>query len=382
MTGRYPSEIGQRENGVPHLDALPDHILDRSLGWLMREAGYETVYGGKEHLPKSKAADHGFDYICRDERMGLGHACADYLRQDHDKPFLMLAHFINPHDICYMAIRAFAETEQEKSLASRGKQELEALDKALKFPDGVSEEEFFEKYCPPLPPNFEPQEEEPEAIRALLAQRPFKQNAREQWTEKDWRLHRWAYRNLTEMVDAEIGVVLDALRESGLEDNTVVVFTSDHGDHDSSHRMEHKTAPYDEAARIPLIVAQPGVTPAGTVNTTQLISNGLDFVPTCCDYAGIDPPAELLGSSFRKLAEGSEPDDWRCSLLIESEIGGAVVTQNHKYTLYDEGESREQLMDLLADPHETRNAAKDEDKQDVLEEHRSLYRDHVKNIPG
>jgi choline-sulfatase len=146
--------------------------------------------------------------------------------------------------------------------------------------------------------------------------------------------------------------------------------------------MEHKTVPYDEAARIPLIVAQPGVTPAGTVNTTHLISNGLDFVPTCCDYAGIDPPAELLGSSFRKLAEGSEPDDWRDSLLIESEIGGAVVTQNHKYTLYDEGECREQLMDLLADPHETMNAAKDEEKQDVLKEHRSLYRDHVKNISG
>ncbi|MDA0836964.1 MAG: sulfatase-like hydrolase/transferase [Planctomycetota bacterium] len=372
ITGRYPSEIGQRENGVPHLEALPDHILSHSLGWLMREAGYETVYGGKEHLPKSKAVDHGFDYICRDERMGLAQACADYLRQDHDKPFLMMAHFINPHDICYMAIRAFAETEQEKRLTNRGKQELEALDNALKLPNGISEEEFFEKCCPPLPHNFEPQEDEPDAIRTFLAQRPFKQKAREQWTEKDWRMHRWAYRNLTEMVDTEIGVVLDALKETGLEDNTVVVFTSDHGDHDGSHRMEHKTAPYEEAARIPLIVARPGFTPAGTVNSTHLISNGLDFVPTCCDYAGIDPPADLLGRSFRQLAEGTEPDDWRESLLIESEIGRAVVTQTHKYILYDMGESREQLMDLIADPYETRNAAKDEENRKVLEAHRKL----------
>ncbi len=372
ITGRYPSEIGQRENGVPHLDALPDHILSRSLGWLMREAGYETVYGGKEHLPKSRAVDHGFDYICGDERMGLAHACADYLRQNHDKPFLLVAHFINPHDICYMAIRAFAETDQEKRLTSRGKKELEALDQSLRLPDGMSEEEFFDSVCPPLPPNFEPQEDEPEAVRAFLAQRPFKQKAREQWTEKEWRMHRWAYRNLTEMVDAEIGVVLDALRESGLEENTVVVFTSDHGDHDSSHRMEHKTTPYEEAARIPFIVSQPGVTPAGTVNTTHLISNGLDFVPTCCDYAGIEPPEDLLGRSFRGIAESQAVDEWRDFLLIESEVSRAIVTQDFKYILYDEGESREQLIDLVDDPHETRNAAKDDGNRDTLESLRRM----------
>ncbi len=372
LTGRYPSEIGQRSNDVGHIEKLPPEIIENGLGQLFRQAGYETAYGGKQHLPKMTVEDLGFDYIERDEREQLAESCAKFVRRDHDKPYLLFASFINPHDICYMAIRDFASTEQEKRLMKGGRREIEMLDDSLQLPEGVSHEEFFEKHCPPVPPNFEPQVDEPEAIRMLLAQRPFKFHARENWSEERWRLHRWSYCKLTERVDSEIGQVLNALRESGQEQNTVVIFTSDHGDHDSSHRMEHKTVPYDEAARIPLIVSQPGVTPAGAIDDSHLVSNGLDLFPTLCDYAGIEVPSDLKGQSFRPLAEGKSPEDWRQYLLIECETGKAVVTDRYKYILYDEGESREQLMDLQVDPHETRNAAGDADKADVLEKHRRL----------
>ena len=62
--------------------------------------------------------------------------------------------------------------------------------------------------------------------------------------------------------------MLDALRASGLEGNTVVVFTSDHGEMDASHKLEHKSMPYEEAMRVPFIVSRKGVTPAGRVDTT------------------------------------------------------------------------------------------------------------------
>jgi len=374
MTGRMPSAIGMRSNEAGHIAAVPEAIRERGLGWVLRDAGYETAYGGKVHLPKMGPPDLGFEVITRNERDGLSDACAEYLRAPRDKPFLLVASFINPHDICYMAIRDFAGTEQAKRLVERGTTELARLDRALELPPGVNEAEFFEKHCPPAPPNFEPQEDEPEAIRLLLAQRPFKQNAREKWPEERWRLHRWAYARLTEMVDRQIARVLEALRDSGQARNTVVVFTSDHGDMDAAHRMEHKTALYEAPCRVPLIVCQPGVTPPGAVDRTHLVSNGLDLLPTLCDYAGVAPPPDLEGASFRALAEGCEPDQWRSSLPIESEIGRAVVTQRHKYILYDEGASREQLMDLEADPFETRNAAQDPENQAVLAECRELAR--------
>ncbi len=382
MTGRMPGVIDVRSNDHRHVDVIPDEILNSGLGWLLRNAGYDTAYGGKVHLPRMTPEDIGFDVITRDERDGLAEACASYIREDRDKPFLLVASFINPHDICYMAIRDFAEAEVQKRIVARGQVPAARLDEALQTPDGVSREMFFETLCPPLPENFEPQKDEPEAIRELQAQRPFKRSARARWSEKQWRMHRWAYCRLTERVDAQIGRVLDALRESGKAKNTVVIFTSDHGDMDGAHRMEHKTAFYEEACRIPLIVSQPGTTSAGTVDETHLVSNGLDLIPTLCDYAGIkspaglEPPLDLRGRSFRPLAQGLQPTEWREVLPIEGEFGRALVTDRYKYALYDRGEHREQLMDLEARPLEMRNAAHDADKQTVLDQLRAAYLRH------
>ncbi|MBN1294572.1 MAG: sulfatase-like hydrolase/transferase [Candidatus Latescibacteria bacterium] len=374
MTGRMPGEIGLRSNDLSHIDGIPEHILQHGMGTLFRSAGYDAAYGGKVHLPKMNAQDIGFEYICPDERNQLADVCSEYIRQKRERPFLLFASFINPHDICYMAIRDFAITEQAKQLIERGKTEVETLDLALRLPGGVSREEFFREYCPPVPANFEPQQDEPEAIKMLLAQRPFRKNARENWPEERWRLHRRAYCRLTEMVDAQIGSVLKALRESGKEKDTLVIFTSDHGDMDSAHRMEHKTAFYDEACRIPFIARRPEVTPAGFVNSNHLISNGLDLFPTLCDYAAIEVPAGLKGKSLRPLIEGHDWDNKRSFIPVESEIGHMIVTEDYKYQVYDAGKNSEQLIDLRNDPGEMRNSVSDPDKKEIVNSHRELYR--------
>ena len=131
---------------------------------MLRRAGYETAYGGKVHLPKMTPADLGFDVISADEREGLADACAQFISQERDHPFFLVASFINPHDICYMAIRDFAETDHEHRLLQTSPAEIAALDAALEQPAGVSEESFFADHCPPLPQNFEIQRDEPEAI--------------------------------------------------------------------------------------------------------------------------------------------------------------------------------------------------------------------------
>ncbi|MBD3183185.1 sulfatase-like hydrolase/transferase [Candidatus Poribacteria bacterium] len=371
MTGFMPSKLDIRSNDVGWIESVPDDILNQSMGWLLRNAGYDTGYGGKVHLPRGMTPETmGFERITPDQRAGLADSCVEFIQRDRDKPFFLLASFINPHDICYMAIRAYQDLNWERLT-----NELGALNKALEIPEGISEDEFFDKHCPPLPDNFKPQLNEPEAISMVLDQRKFKRNARENWTEEMWRMHRWAYCRLTEMVDAHIVKVLDALRDSGQEENTLVIFSSDHGDMDSAHGMEHKTVLYEEPTRVPLIVSQKGTTPAGMIDNKHLVSNGLDLIPTLCDYAEINPPANLSGKSFKSLVEGKDVESWCKHLWIESEFGYMVCGERFKYMLYDEGDNREQLMDLEKDPGEMRNWAKDPKYGDILKE----YRQHFQN---
>lgn len=127
--------------------------------------------------------------------------------------------------------------------------------------------------------------------------------------------------------------------------------------------MEHKTAFYNEAARVPLLIAGPGVSRRGAVESRP-VSSGLDLLPTLCDIAGL-PPAGLRGRSLRPLLEG-KAGPWRDLLPVESAIGRMVTDGRYKYMLYNEGARREQLVDLAVDPGEMRNAARDPQHQELL----------------
>jgi choline-sulfatase len=316
----------------------------------------------------------GFDVLSRDQRAGLADACAGFLRKKHDRPFLLVASFINPHDICYMAIRDFAEkTGARQGLLDNARLELQALTEAMQLPAGVSEEDFYCRISPPLPANFEIPEGEPGAVLRADT-RNFRTYARQSWGARQWRLHRWAYARLTERVDAEIGRVLTALREAGQEEDTLVVFSSDHGDMDSAHRLEHKSVLYEEAARVPLLVSWKGVTKAGLIDREHLISTGLDLIPTLCDFAGIPTPPGLKGRSVRRLAEGREPNSWRDSLVVENGRSRMLRTDRYKYIIYESGSPREQLIDLAQDPGEMKNLASNPASSDVLKRHRGLLK--------
>lgn len=381
MTGRMPGAIGMLGNRTADLGDIPEHVKSSGLGHLLRRAGYDAGYAGKVHLPKMSAADVGFEYVCPDERDALPEACAQFINRPRDRPFFLVASLINPHDICYMAIRDFAGSEQDRWIIDHGALECATLDAALARPAGIDEEAFYTEHCPPLPPNFEPQADEPEAIRIMLQQRPFRIKARRQWSARRWREHRWAYARLTEMVDRQIGRLLGALRDSGQMDRTFVVFTSDHGDMDASHRMEHKSMLYEETCRIPLIIRPPGGQSPGRVDQAHLVSNGLDLLPTFCDWAGTCPPSDLKGRSLRRLVETASDDTWRRSLPVECVIGRAIITDRFKYSRYDVGSSAEQLTDLACDPHEQKNSLHDHQNQPALAELRALWQETFGSQP-
>jgi len=159
-------------------------------------------------------------------------------------------------------------------------------------------------------------------------------------------------------VDEMVASLVDELEAAGKLDNTFIFFTSDNGWHQGEHRIStQKSYPYEEAARVPLFVRGPGVTPGSTV---QKLALNTDFAPTFAELAGLRFPAD--GRSLVPLLRGEDPQ-WRSAVLLEGwaeyfSIGQSpaykgVRTGSHKYVEY-ENEERE-LYDLVADPYELEN---------------------------
>ena len=362
FTGLYPSELGIRSNDADKempTDRLPEVVTENGFGKLMSAAGYRAAYGGKEHLPATTAAELGFEYLCDDERDGLADACADFLAdQSDERPYFLVASFINPHDICFMAISDNAVAEEDVYIKNHYPVENSTMRCAQQPPAGVSEAEFYERVCPPLPENYLPAQDEPEAITIMQSKRMFKQLSRKNYTDRDWRLHRYTYARLTELVDRQIGRVLDAARRRADFDNTVVIFTSDHGDMDASHKLEHKTALYREATKIPLLVRGVSGKRRGVLSDVP-VSNGTDLICTVLDYAGARIPAHLTGLSLKPLTEGEAEDLGRECVIVESQYGTAAVDRHAAYALYNVGERAEQYYDYATNPHEKFNQLDD-----------------------
>ena len=381
MTGRFPGYFKDangkevRENrGSMKIPTVSKEVQNSTLASYLKQTNYDLYFGGKEHLPTSLTPTAlGFNKFSDDERDDLVNKATEIIEKKHEKPYFMVVSLINPHDICYMALRKKATSKNDAVLLKRAKVELATLDGAMKIPEGISEEEFYKSYCPPLPENFEPQVDEPKAVKSLINNRPFRKNARENFTENDWKHHRYAYHRLTELLDKDVQQLLDAIKNSGQEDNTLVIFSSDHGDMSASHRMEHKSTLYEESANIPFMAMWKGHIPAGKVNTVDLISNGLDLLPTVCDYANTKGVSDVRGKSLRPLFEGKKTD-WRTTLGVESEIGKMVVANNGlKYVRYDVDGIEEQLLNLKADPFERTHFTNDTNFTREFERLKKVY---------
>jgi arylsulfatase A-like enzyme len=159
---------------------------------------------------------------------------------------------------------------------------------------------------PPLPDNYSIPPGEPDAIERHLSPKAVTPaiTMRQVCDEKEWRIDRWIYCRLTEQVDEKIGRILRAVKKAGLDEQTLILFTSDHGNVDAHHRLASKGLFYEASARVPLLMRFKGDILPGRVDEDHLVSTGLDILPTLCDYAGIAPPKNLLGSSLRPIAQG------------------------------------------------------------------------------
>jgi arylsulfatase A-like enzyme len=338
------------KNGLP----IVEPFINQTLGHLLSAKGYECVYAGKWHLSKiSIDENQGFKKIHNFGDIGLAESCVDYLKQNPKKPFFMVASFDNPHNIC--------EYARKQSLPW-----VEITDPPIED-------------CPNLPKNFFPAPFEPDLIRNEK-KRNYNAYPTENYTYEDWRRYLNAYYRLVEHVDKEIGKIIDALATYGLEKNTVVIFSSDHGDGCGSHQWNQKSALFEEVINIPLIVRFPDRNNAGTV-LPQLVNNGPDFFASVCDWAKIRMPDQCLGKSFRKLVEGESQEELHKYLVTETAFdtsgtaGWAVRTPEYKYVLYPAGRYREQLFDMVTDKEEQINLAVEAKFKQTLEYHRQLLKE-------
>jgi arylsulfatase A-like enzyme len=132
----------------------------------------------------------------------------------------------------------------------------------------------------------------------------------EKYTWKDWSNTVAKYYAVISQVDDAIGRVLDVLSEAGESENTLVIYTTDHGDMCGSHRMMDKHyIMYDDVVRVPLAMRFPALFNGGRI-CNNFVCHYLDLVPTIMDIIGSDPPADLHGRSLLPLLQGRVPDDW------------------------------------------------------------------------
>lgn len=372
-TGQHAKKVGMWDNTnfawLTHGGLSPDVP---TLGTMLRERGYYTAFKGKWHLSQSRSGEdmlepYGFsDYQAWGDMFGtplqgemldgtVAMHTVDWLEnkaQGLDQPWLLVSSMVNPHDIMYFYSEADAEFPDD------GPGMKDILHHAQHLG-------FFEEWNPDLPDNFaddlsrQPQgvHSYKEAIRVTYGIPPDDR-------EDLWKARRNYLINCMRLVDIEIQKILDALDRQNLWDNTVVIYTSDHGEMNGAHRLHQKGAiHYDEAA----VVNLTAVVPAGPQGErTGSVGSHLDLVPTLLDFAGVGEDEmqrrypQLPGRSLREAIMNPSQPGPRGS--VEKPGDGALICWDGLNMLdpkWNSTGAMVPLMDLDTDEEGKRAALKE-----------------------
>jgi len=350
-TGLWPHRTGLVGN-VGAAGTIPLTPTTPNLPQLFRQAGYRTGYFGKWHLTSNADAEpnaFGLDEL----RMrgdapgdaGIARAAAEWIERQSE-PWLAIVSIIQPHDIYDYP----AEAARRRAAGD-------------------------EPY--PIRPNIPaPASDAGDLSARPPAQRLYLENDQGQvsidYDAEEWRRYLSYYYELIEDADRSLGIVIDALDRSGSANNSIVVYTSDHGDGLGAHGLPFKGPfQYEELLNVPLAISWPGNIEPGV---SQALASQVDLLPTLCDLAGVEAPRMLDGASLRPALEGGRFEreelfaEYHSKQRWENPIR-TVRTSRWKLNVYLAG-GRE-LYDLEGDPDERRNLSGDpqwaELERDLLE---------------
>ncbi len=390
LTGKY-----SHLNGVPVFNRFDSS--QQSVSKLLQQAGYYTAVVGKWHLGSDPV---GFDYwnilpgqgayksptlyTAAGTHTFTGEYATDVITdltikaiKDHpaDKPFFMLCHHKAPH-------RDWTPDEKNRALfANRKIPEPPTLrdDYATRTDALHQNQQSVLHDLTRRDLKMEPPADltGPERNK-WLGVAPMEVTLGDQVLKGDallqWKYQRYMqdYLACVQGVDDNVGRLLDYLKESGLDQNTVVIYTSDNGFFLGEHGLFDKRYIYEESLRIPFLVRWPAQIKAGT-SSANIVAN-IDFAPTFLDLAGQPIPPDMQGRSLLPLWQEKAPADWRTSMYYRyyhdpgdhhtaAHLG--VRTTTHKLVHFWKLDQWE-CYDLQQDPQELDNIYEDPKQQEMI----------------
>jgi N-acetylglucosamine-6-sulfatase len=374
LTGQYP-----HTNGIIDNTARPSHDL-RVFPLELQRAGYRTGFFGKWHMGNDASPRPGFDHWValpgqgeaidpalnvdgeRVEAKGyttdlLTDYVERFMDRSADRPFLVyLAHkAIHPNVI---------QRDDGRVVPIPGQ------------PGGfVAAERHRGRYAGrPMPRRanaFKPPMGKPALLRSIDDLPPL--GPKTATTDDEIR----GRQEMLLAVDDSLGRILAALERRGVLNDTIVVFTSDHGYFYGEHGLnEERRLAYEETIRIPLVIRYPSLIKAGSTPAEMALN--LDLAPTLLEVAGLKPGVEIQGRSLVPVLKG-EARDWRTSFLVEyftdtvfpriRNMGYvAVRNERYKYINYRELQGMDELYDLDKDPYEEINLVDRSDARETLQQ--------------
>jgi arylsulfatase A-like enzyme len=176
--------------------------------------------------------------------------------------------------------------------------------------------------------------------------------------------------------DAQVGKLLNELKELGLEDNTIVILWGDHGWHLGEHNLWCKHCNFEKVLHVPLILKIPG---RGNMTSDALVEL-IDIYPSLCEAAGLPLPFHLQGRSFVPLTEN--PDQpWKSEVYSRWTGGETVITQEYSYTEWHDEETgnitARMMYDLVNDPEENVNISERKENRDLIRELSEKLKNHM-----
>ena len=383
MTGLYPHTLGCTTNNIP----LPDSI--DCLPGLLDDSAYVTGYLGKWHLGNEVFSQKGFDTW-----ISIEDIYSEFFSEDKDKNSRSSYHN-------WLVGKGLTPDQNDNKFSREFSSKLSIDNCKPKFLEEKACEflvqnkndpfilyvNFLEPHMPfsgplnemykseevKIPESFNDPLEENEPLRYKLKREKILKTYGN--TEDDFRKLIARYWGLVSQVDMSIGVILNKLKDLGLDENTIVVFTSDHGDLMGAHRMAEKSVMYQEAVRIPLLIKIPTIKATPRIIESQV--SQLDIIPTMLDLMKGTKNAKLQGKTILPLISGEKTEEdfifieWNPDknngtfqksklasdeeiVLAENSITRTVISPDGWKLCLSDGD-RSQLFDLIKDPYEKTN---------------------------
>jgi len=367
QTGRYATEVGCYRNGI----ALPPE--EAALAPALSAAGYEVGYIGKWHLastggagiPAARQANYRAEPVPPERRGGYN----DFWLASDVLEFT--SHSYDGH---------MFDADGNKREFPAGRYRVDAqTDWAIEYlrtRRGDRPFFLFLSYIEPHHQNDHNCYEGPHGSKERFADFAPPGDLRD--TAGDWRESYPDYLGAIHSLDTNLGRLRDVLKALGTDEETLIVFTSDHGSHFRTRNGEYKRSCHEGCVRVPLVAHGPGF--GGGKTVTDLISL-IDLPPTVLTAAGAEVPHTMRGRPVQPLVDGTAAD-WPAEVFIqisESHVGRAVRTARWKYSVRAPGEAgnarpdsdhyvADFLYDLQADPHEKNDLSADPAYADVRAE--------------